>query len=65
MKWAHSEAARRVHADAAAEQLAAVGRHERRNVEDAALHLLEQSAQVLVVERQRTLLEPRATECTE
>ena len=53
---AYGEAARRVHVDAAAEQLAAVGRHEGRNVEHAALHLLEQPTQVLVVERQCALL---------
>ena len=43
--------------DHAAEQRAHVGRHERRDVEHAALHLLEQRAQVVVVERQRALRE--------
>ncbi len=41
--------------DAAVNERAALGRHEGRNVEDASLHLLEQSAQVVVVEWKRAL----------
>ena len=55
LAWAYGEPLAGVHFDHAAQQRAHVGRHERRDVEHAALHLLEQRAQVVVVERQRAL----------
>lgn len=51
----YREAPRRVHLDHAAQQALAVGRDEVRHVEHAALHLLQQLPQVVVVEGQRPL----------